>query len=105
MSSARSKPSRNRSAKTLAQRAITVFARNGLNTLLLDIKEDVTFLLCEMEAIHRRLDTLEPQMKTLHDERSERIGAINFLTSWRAWVVTIGAGGIATVWHFFGSKP
>lgn len=101
-----------RKPKSIQAIAIAAFARNGLNTLLLDIKEDLTFALCEIEAIHNRLnavhnrlDSMEPKLATLDNERRERIGVTNFLTSGRVWLVTLGTGAVGAAWHFFNSKP
>lgn len=107
------------------------FARNGLNTLLLDIKEDlggVVKALTHIEAeqkqaqisrrsLHEKLDqqgrqllglkqtvdVIAPKVMVLDTERSEKIGSRRILTRGRVVVgsVVTSIGGAGGLWHYW----
>lgn len=111
---------------TLDQRLEGAFARNGLNTLLLDIKEQVGTISATLQhvmseqnearasrhLIHEKLDTVShactglkvtvdrigPLVDKLDDERSERRGVTKFIKN--KYVLGTGiASAAAASWH------
>lgn len=76
------------------------FARNGLNTLLLDMKEDLGKLVATTESINKRLGVVEPALWVLEGERQRRIGfqqtVSKYLTNGRAaWLAALAFAGWA----------
>lgn len=71
------------------------FARNGINTLLLDIKEDLGALKTGVAAIEQRVRVVEPTLWQLETERQRKIGLQQglkrYVSAGRvAWLAVVG---------------
>lgn len=86
-------------------RVAGAFARNGLNTILLDIKEDTGNLLGQVAAIAARMEVIEPVLWQLETDRQRKIGekifiakVSGFITKGRLALVAIFSGGGIAAW-------
>jgi len=81
-------------------------SRRGIRAALADLSEEMALNTYETQAVHERLDKIEPKLTTLENERQRRIGVVRFFNDWRVWIVTL-SGGAAWAWqHFFsGGTP
>ena len=118
--------------KSTRQMATEAFARNGLNTLLLDIKEDVGFLSAKVENINETLkeagesrkavqgelsklnntvnrlcetvEQIDPIVKDLNLAHQQRIGLGRVIKRSHAVYTAIGVSGLAVL-HWFTGWP
>ena len=88
-----------------ADRRLIPRARDAIIAAIDDLKEDVALCTWETQAVHDRLDNLEPTLVTLERERQRRIGVVKFLTDVRIWFVGFIAAILWAYHNLIGWPP